>query len=298
MKTKVKQLILLLVKKMIHIPRSRKLRHFFEHILFDVLEKMSGKQEFQSFFEKLYQKVLLGMFIGSGGNVEESGELWVLKYINEVVPPPVDGGSIVVFDVGANLGKYTNMIYEIMGEIAKIYSFEPSKATYQKLMQNTVELSNVNHYNFGFGREDTILTLYSDTEESGLASLLKRHLEHFDIKMDLEEKVEITTIDSFCFSNSITHIHLLKLDVEGNELNVLRGARRMIESNNVDFIQFEFGGCNIDSRTYFQDFYYLLKDRYAICRIVKDGFHSIKEYKEMYECFIATNFLAIRKNML
>ncbi len=69
----------------------------------------------------------------------------------------------------------------------------------------------------------------------------------------------------------------------------------MLGSGAVDFIQFEFGGCNIDSRTYFQDFYYLLNDRYKISRILKDGLYPISRYKEMYEAFTTTNYLAEKK---
>ena len=52
-------------------------------------------------------------------------------------------------------------------------------------------------------------------------------------------------------------IDIMKLDVEGHELDVLEGSRKTI--NSIKLIQFEFGGCNIDSKTFFQDFYYFLK---------------------------------------
>jgi hypothetical protein len=84
------------------------------------------------------------------------------------------------------------------------------------------------------------------------------------------------------------------MDVEGNELNILNGAKRMIENDSIDFIQFEFGGCNIDSRTFFQDFFYLLKERYRIYRILKNGLYPIDSYSEKYEIFITTNYLAQR----
>jgi len=139
------------------------------------------------------------------------------------------------------------------------------------------------------------LTLYSNETGSGLASIYKRNLDHFDIAMNIEEKVTMRTLDSFCEENNIQKIHFLKLDVEGNELKVLDGAKNMVQAGAIDHIQFEFGGCNIDSRTYFQDFYYLLSGRYEIYRILKNGLFLIERYKETYECFITTNFLAIRK---
>ncbi|GHV56141.1 hypothetical protein AGMMS49579_20380 [Spirochaetia bacterium] len=80
-------------------------------------------------------------------------------------------------------------------------------------------------------------------------------------------------------------------------MKVLEGAKHMIQSGNIDFIQFEFGGCNIDSRTYFQDFFYALKDRYRIYRIIRDGLFEIKAYREMYECFMNSNFFAERINI-
>ena len=69
----------------------------------------------------------------------------------------------------------------------------------------------------------------------------------------------------------------------------------MINDKRIDAIQFEFGGCNIDSRTFFQDFFYLLKDHYKIYRVLKDGLLEMPIYKETYEIFITINYLAIKK---
>ena len=98
-------------------------------------------------------------------------------------------------------------------------------------------------------------------------------------------------IDNFCLNSCIEKIHFLKLDIEGNEYNALLGAEKMLKAKKIDFIQFEFGGCNIDSRTYFQDFWYLLKDDYNFYRILKNGLHPIKNYSESLEIFITINFL-------
>ena len=153
-------------------------------------------------------------------------------------------------------------------------------------------------HNFGFGDKNASLTLYSNKKGSGIASLYKRRLDHFNIDMDVKEEIDIKTIDAFCNEINITNINFLKLDIEGNELKALHGAKTMLENHKVDFIQFEFGGCNIDSRTYFQDFYYLLKEDFYIYRIVKDGLFKIESYKEMYEAFITTNYLAERKKII
>jgi FkbM family methyltransferase len=254
---------------------------------------LCGKKKSQSFFEKLHKFALTGMHIGCGAIVEDgtSGEKGAIEYVAQREKTK---DAIIVFDVGANVGNYTILLNSILNSKARIFSFEPSKETYKKLEQNTKKIQNVQRYNFGFGNENENIILYSDAENSGLASVYQRKLDHFQIEMNRKESIEIQTIDSFCSQKDITHIHFLKIDVEGHELKVLEGAKKMIQLGKIDFIQFEFGGCNIDSRTYFQDFFYLLKDKYKIYRVVKDGLYHIKNYKEEYECFITTNFFAER----
>ena len=62
-------------------------------------------------------------------------------------------------------------------------------------------------------------------------------------------------------------------------------------------IQFEFGGTSIDSRTYFQDFWYLLKDDFDIYRVGPTGPILIKEYTERDEIMIFMNYLAVNKKL-
>lgn len=130
---------------------------------------------------------------------------------------------------------------------------------------------------------------------SGLASVYKRKLDHLGYYLNKLEKVKMSTIDIYCKENNIDRIHFLKFDIEGHELNALNGANKMLKDKKIDIIQFEFGGCNIDSRTFFRDFFYLLKDNYTIYRILKDGLFEISKYKEQYEIFDTINYLAILK---
>src|SRR5205823_468681 len=87
----------------------------------------------------------------------------------------------------------------------------------------------------------------------------------------------------------------LKLDTEGHELSVLRGAEEMIGAGAIGSLQFEFGGCNIDSRTYFQDFFYLLDGRYFVYRILSRGLARVRRYTEMDEVFTTTNYVALSR---
>ena len=83
------------------------------------------------------------------------------------------------------------------------------------------------------------------------------------------------------------------MDVEGHELDVLKGGFKTLALAKV--VQFEFGGCNIDTRTFFQDFWYLLTEAgFQIHRISEGGPIHISHYSEQEECFRTTNYLAVR----
>jgi FkbM family methyltransferase len=255
-----------------------------------ILSLALRKRRYQNFFEKLYRLAVRGMNYGFGGGVHQSGEIEAIRYVAKRL-----GNEAVIFDVGANIGDYSKELLKHF-ESPIVYCFEPSKKTFTTLENNLKQLRGINFCNFGFGKVNETVELFSDRDASGLASLYNRRLDHLGIEMSLKEDIEIMRIDDFCEERNILDIDFLKLDIEGHELAALQGAKEMLNRGRIKYIQFEFGGCNIDSRTYFQDFWYLLNDRYAIYRIVKDGLTPIKEYRETYEIFSTINYLAELKH--
>lgn len=250
---------------------------------------MVGTIGSQEHYEKMLFDAIVGMNVCGSSDPSQNGERNALEYVKSKVL--TGNGDVTIFDVGANIGDYSQQLIEVFKDQAEILSFEPSEKTFASLSSRG--LNGATLHNFGFSDKVGEEILYSDQDLSGMASLYKRRLDHFGIDMGRTEKIKLDTIDNFCKSRGINKISFLKLDVEGNELKVLSGAAEMFKS--IQFIQFEFGGCNLDSRTYFQDFWYALKDNYKIYRIVKDGLFEIREYKEMYELFMMTNFLAEKR---
>ncbi|MCX2717837.1 FkbM family methyltransferase [Helicobacter sp. MIT 21-1697] len=149
--------------------------------------------------------------------------------------------------------------------------------------------------NCGLGANEQTMTLYSNAQGSGLASLTQRRLTHHNIDFNQSEQVHITTLDKYCVKAQIPHIHLLKIDVEGHELDVLNGALGMFKDDSIDMVTFEFGGCNIDTRTYFQDFWYFFQTyNMNIYRILPNqSLYHIASYNESREQFDTTNYVAI-----
>lgn len=264
--------------------QSKILKDLEEH-----LSKEGGSAEHARFFGKLHHLALKGLGFYSDGSHGSGGESAVLHHAN-IILSSCSKEWRVVFDVGANRGSYSELASSIMGGF-DIYSFEPCKASFDLLKQSSEKNARVKAFNFGFSDAPQIATIHKAHDSSMLNSLYQRRLDHIGISLDTSESIMLKTIDDFCSENNIERIGFLKIDVEGHELAVLKGAKRMLSERRIRFIQFEFGGTNIDSRTFFQDFWYLLSE-FNIYRIMQNGICHLSTYSEAFEIFLLQNFLA------
>ena len=257
----------------------------------DELFKAPQSLWMQSFLEKFVILFQFLMGIGSGTGVKGSGEKAVFDLMKKTDNPPY-----IIFDVGSNKGQFLQLIKENTVDLkTDIHCFEPGHTTFQILEQIEIDGKSIHLNNVGLSSKKGESVLYYDSEGSGLASQTKRKLDHFGIYFGKEEKISVETLDNYCQQHAIDHIHLLKMDIEGHELDALQGAKRMFEDNAIDMVTFEFGGCNIDTRTFFQDFwYFFLQYQFKLFRITPSGYLSpLESYHEHYEQFRTTNYLAV-----
>lgn len=222
---------------------------------------------------------------------------WSTKHEAEAISRFINQKSITkvfAIDAGANLGDWS---HELLTHFptSEIVAFEPSKEAFAKLRQRFSNNKSVQCENVALGKFSGVAKLFADQSGSGLGSMTKRRVEHFDIPFDFEEEINVITLDSWMQSRKTELTpNVLKMDVEGHELDILIGATKTLPS--IEIIQFEFGGSNIDTRTYFQDFWYFFKENnYDLYRITPKSQLQISIYSEKDECFRASNYLAVRK---
>ncbi|XWK85975.1 MAG: FkbM family methyltransferase [Phormidium sp.] len=221
-----------------------------------------------------------------------SGEHFVItnvlkKYIKTEKP--------IFFDVGANIGDYAKELREEFPN-ATIYVFEPNANTFEKTQNNLANL-DIYCFNFGMGNQAEKKKIYSYARDksSQHASIYKEVLcDLHKAQSVVEIEIEITTIDKFCGDKDIKYIDFLKIDTEGNELEVIQGATQMILENRLGIIQFEFNEMNIISRVFLRDFYKILAG-YNIYRLDSNKLIHLFEYNSTNEIFKFQNFLAINK---
>jgi methyltransferase, FkbM family len=204
----------------------------------------------------------------------------------------------VIFDVGANVGKYSNLIREFSPS-ASIFAFEPHPETF-KVLQDSANPHRYTAINVAL--TDSVGTtrlydyeLHDNQKGSEHASLVEGVIESVHGGKSVEWEVQTTTVDEFRARSGTGRIDLLKIDVEGNELKVLKGASQSLEQRQIDIIHFEFTEANMVSRTLMKDFFNLLPE-YDLFRMLPDGLAPLGAYYvPLAEIFYYQNIVAIRR---
>lgn len=198
----------------------------------------------------------------------------------------------LAIDVGGNVGDYAAELRRATSTI-EVHVFEPAAVNLASLRARFSGQKDIFIEAKALSNANGVASLHSDVAGSGMGSLTKRRLDHFGIDFKVHESIATMRFEDY-WNNVLQRrvIDIAKLDIEGHELLALQGFGNAIHSTRV--IQFEFGGANIDTRTYFQDYWYFFKERgFALHRITPFGPQSIPGYRETDEFFSTTNYLAV-----
>ena len=228
-----------------------------------------------------YANVVDRLLNNDSGNIRLNGEAWLLSRLSGYVG--------TVFDVGANRGSWTGEALRTLPN-ATLHAFEPIPETYNELSRRVWPSDRVQLNQLALSdRPSARLQMWTDGRDGQMSSATAplgdggRSL-----------VVPCTTGDEYVSSHSIDRIHLLKVDVEGHEMEVLRGFRGSFEREAVDVVQFEFTLWAAVARRWLADYY----DFFSAWdfRIGKLWPRSVRwsDYRPDQEQFLRCNFLAVR----
>lgn len=234
-----------------------------------------------------YLNLLVGKGSGSGWDKTETGAT------ANVLRQGCCSDRPVVIDCGANRGYWTRELRSHLGsDNGQWICIEPAPENVQCLE----DLPNVEIIQAAVGERAEELQLYYYDSGSGWTSLHQRNDSFAQGYQFSVRTVPVITIDSLIADKGLDHVDFMKMDIEGHELFALRGATQSLTERRIKALSFEFGSGNVNSRTFFRDFWDLLTPLgFELRRICPGGATvPVKNYYEDLEVFRGvTNYIAV-----
>lgn len=150
----------------------------------------------------------------------------------------------VFFDVGANVGIFTVHGAKIVGESGHVHSFEPAKITYDRLVENVLlnNQKNVKSNYVAISDRVGFQEFYISEEGNDAFNSIVKPAKGDQFKI---EKVPVITINDYVKQNElIGKIALMKIDVEGWEIPLLRGGEEILSREDAPVLIVEFTESN------------------------------------------------------
>jgi FkbM family methyltransferase len=208
--------------------------------------------------------------------------------------------NVTVLDIGANIGNWS---FEMAARLLqgnsgfRIVAFEPCAETWDSLKANIDrwELDAVvTPINSAVSAQPGEIRFYSLGAEQGRNSVYPHASE-----VDHEQLISCTSIDEWCRQSNVDCLHYVKIDTEGHDLEVLRGAEAMLSSKGIEMLQFEYNQRWIDAGHFLREAFELLNSYgYSVGKITRMGIEFYSTWDSDLETFQEGNFFAAKQEHL
>jgi FkbM family methyltransferase len=230
---------------------------------------------------------LLGLGVGLHYTFERSGEAWLHKRLFRALRSPV------CLDVGANVGDFT--LKARASGASCVVAFEPVPETFRLLEAAVRKDQRVRPICSAAGEIEGTISFFVPLHfESSTCASRDINITDVDPKESREIVVPITTIDNFCKSEGI-YFDVIKIDVEGYELEVIKGLQEMLKVAPPALIQFEFNSHHAHRHQTLNDFENLL-DGYYMYRLAASSLRPLDTSDYLSTIYTFQNIVCIHSS--
>lgn len=148
-----------------------------------------------------------------------------------------------ILDVGANIGYTAAIFATVCKPPAKIYAFEPDRASFATLwevVQHKQLSGTVEIFSMAVGAGDGTLEFWYNEEHSADHRVVTEEFKSLQLDRSKITVVPVTSVDSFVAARSLLNVSFIKIDVQGYELAVCEGMKKTVERFPRIAIAFEY----------------------------------------------------------
>jgi FkbM family methyltransferase len=219
-----------------------------------------------------------------------NGEFALQRWLLDAIPAAT---PLTAYDVGAHVGRWSRNLIELThhtGHALQLHAFEPAPETYRLLSADLPETVRVNQL--------AVSDLPGELTLHMVGPLAGRNSLHRQDDATAQQRVAATTIDEYTVRTGVDRIDLLKVDAEGHDYRVLRGAESMFGQGAVSLVQFEYNHRWVYSRHFLKDAFDLLEPLgYQLGKLTRHGVEWYRAWDADLETFIEGNYVACKPQL-
>lgn len=217
-----------------------------------------------------------------------NGEYWLLSQLTDHAN---SGG--VFLDVGANVGEWSLHALAVAASAnlrIRVFAFEPCSATRDMLRQALRTSENVEVVPVALAAAEGEADFFSRGAGMGTNSL-------HEVSGPASERVRLTTLDRFLEERDIDRVTVLKIDTEGFDFEVMKGADHALTHGRIDLVQFEYNWRWLLNKASLREVFHFVKGKpYRVGKLAGKSIHFYEDWHPELDRYFENNYVLVRRN--